>query len=96
LTITKDFFNKNNPIRYWRCEVIYSFENLISSSSLNFLINQSPSNGLCQINPPKGTITTLFNISCSNWVDEHSIKDYSLFCMIINKIYLFYEFSIEI
>ncbi|CAF1116536.1 unnamed protein product [Adineta ricciae] len=80
LTITNDVFSKNQPFEYWKYEVVYSFDNAISSSSCNFRINQPPTHGWCEITRLNGTITTLFNISCSNWTDEHTIKDYSLFC----------------
>ena len=100
LTITKDFFKKNNPIKYWRFKVIYSFETTTSSSSLNFVINQPPSNGSCSINPSNGTTSTLFNISCLNWFDEDGIKDYTvygklLFSYMINNHFFFLLSSLD-
>ena len=68
-------------IVYWRFEVVYSFSSELSSSALNFIINQPPQNGSCSISPLNGTTTTLFNISCPNWFDADEIKDYSLFGM---------------
>jgi hypothetical protein len=72
-------FLENPLVLYWRFEVVYSFISQISSSALNFVINQPPINGSCSINPLNGTINTLFTITCSNWVDNDGIKDYSLY-----------------
>jgi hypothetical protein len=80
LTSTKELFIENNQTKYWRFEVVYTFENTESSSSIHFILNDSPSNGSCLIDPLNGTITTLFTISCSNWFDKDQIKDYSIFC----------------
>jgi len=79
----KNLFADNEDKIYWKFEVIYSFENETSLGALNFLINSPPLNGSCQINPLNGTIQTLFTILCSNWFDQHFIKDYSLFCRLI-------------
>ena len=65
-------------MRYWRFEVVYSFVAESSSSALNFVINQPPSNGSCSISPLQGTINTLFTVSCPGWLDEDGIKDYAL------------------
>lgn len=62
--------------------MIYTFASEISSSALNFLINQSPANGSCTINPHNGTTTTLFSISCPDWFDQDGIKDYSIYSRI--------------
>ncbi|UJR12876.1 hypothetical protein I4U23_017050 [Adineta vaga] len=62
-----------------RFEVIYTFLNETSTSVLNFVTNQSPSNGSCSINPLNGTTTTAFNISCSNWFDSDGVRDYTLY-----------------
>lgn len=64
---------------YWRFEVQYTFPSEQAVSSINFKINQPPSNGICSINPRSGTINTLFTISCSNWFDDDGIKDYSVY-----------------
>jgi len=69
----------NLSIIYWKFEVIYKFQMGISSSSIYFKKNSVPSNRNCSINPPNGTISTLFNIVCSNWFEENEIKDYSVF-----------------
>jgi hypothetical protein len=78
LTVSNELFLKNRDIEYWQFEVIYKFEKEISSSSINFKINQPPSNGLCSIHPLNSTTTSLFSISCKNWYDENGIKDYSV------------------
>ncbi|UJR06961.1 hypothetical protein I4U23_011249 [Adineta vaga] len=79
LTCIKELFINYLQIKYWRFEVIYSWNEIISSSSINFLRNTCPSNGICTINPSNGTIYTLFTISCSNWYDKDKIKDYSIY-----------------
>ncbi len=74
----------NNPeISFWRFEVVYQFLSHTSTSALNFIINPSPDNGSCSINPLNGTTTTLFNVSCPNWFDADDIEDYSLYGMFI-------------
>ncbi|CAF1261744.1 unnamed protein product [Adineta steineri] len=78
-TAMKTLFIDNPQITYWRFEVVYSFSSTISTSALNFFINQPPVNGSCFINPLNGTTSTLFNISCPNWFDEDDIKDYSFY-----------------
>ena len=57
---------------------MFSFVTEISSSALNFVINQPPSNGSCSISPLQGTTSTLFSISCPGWFDEDGIKDYAV------------------
>ena len=79
-TVTKDLFLLNPLITRWRFEVIYSFSSpLLSSSSLDFLINSPPRNGSCSISPSNGSALTLFTVSCLDWFDEDGIQDYSLF-----------------
>ena len=84
-TATNQLFTENPTINYWRFEVVYTFVSENSSSALNFVINQSPENGSCSINPLNGTSMTLFTISCSNWSDADGIKDYSLYSIQISK-----------
>jgi len=64
---------------HWKFEVIYQFEEMNSSSALNFEINPPPSNGSCEINPRNGSTNTLFNVTCSHWKIKENIKEYSLF-----------------
>ncbi|CAF1341570.1 unnamed protein product [Adineta ricciae] len=78
-TVAKEIFFANSQIIYWRFEVIYSSLNGTGVSALNFLLNAPPRNGSCSINPLNGTTMTLFTITCSNWLDENNINDYSLF-----------------
>ena len=80
-TATTTLFLNNPEATHWRFEVGYTSENETSFSSLNFIINQSPYNGTCEVNPSNGTPNTIFTISCPNWFDEDIIKDYSLYCM---------------
>ena len=78
-TASNRLFLANSQISLWRFEVVYSFPSETSSSALNFVINQPPSNGSCSISPSNGTTTTLFRVSCPGWFDQDEIKDYSLF-----------------
>ncbi|CAF1417136.1 unnamed protein product [Adineta steineri] len=78
-TATDLLFLNNLQISLWRFEVVYTFQSAISTSALNFIINQPPANGSCSINPLDGTMTTLFNITCPNWYDVDGIQDYSLY-----------------
>ncbi|CAF1124640.1 unnamed protein product [Adineta steineri] len=78
-TATDLLFLNNLQISLWRFEVVYTFLSAISTSALNFIINQPPANGSCSINPFDGTITTLFTIECPNWYDVDGIQDYSLY-----------------
>ena len=78
-TVTKEFFLVNPQIIYWKFEVIYSSLNGTGASALNFLVNAPPRNGSCSINPLNGTTMTLFTITCSNWLGENNINDYSLY-----------------
>ena len=70
----------NSQIQLWKFEVVYTFPDAISSSALNFIINQPPTNGSCSIDPLNGTTNTLFTISCPNWFDVNEVEDYSLYC----------------
>ncbi|CAF1004007.1 unnamed protein product [Adineta steineri] len=78
-TATDLLFLNNLQISLWRFEVVYTFLSAISTSALNFIINQPPVNGSCSINPLGGTITTLFTIECPDWYDVDGIQDYSLY-----------------
>ncbi|UJR14316.1 hypothetical protein I4U23_001310 [Adineta vaga] len=78
-TTINTLFLKNPHIIYWRFEVIYAFHHETSMSALNFIINQPPQNGSCSITPLNGTISTLFTINCSLWLDDDQIKDYAVY-----------------
>lgn len=85
-TALNKLFLDNRYVSYWKFEVIYTFQSEVSSSALNFVINQPPENGSCSIDPLNGTTTTVFKINCSDWVDDDGIQDYSLHCK--NKEYI--------
>ncbi len=72
----------NSGMNLWKFEVVYSFVSEISTSALNFIINQPPCNGSCSIQPQNGTTSTLFTIFCPNWYDADGIKDYSLYSIL--------------
>ena len=78
-TTTNQLFLANPTIAYWRFEVVYSLGSGSSSSALNFVINQPPSNGSCSISPQIGTTSTLFTVTCVNWQDADGVKDYSIY-----------------
>ncbi|CAF4144587.1 unnamed protein product, partial [Adineta steineri] len=78
-TATNQLFLSNPQINLWQFEVVYSFLQETSSSSLNIVLTKSPSNGSCSINPLNGTTNSLFDILCSNWFDDNDIKDYSVY-----------------
>jgi hypothetical protein len=78
-TASNQLFIAKPQINLWRFEVIYTFLSESSSSAMNLILNQPPSNGSCSINPLNGTTSTLFDISCSDWFDEEGIKDYSFY-----------------
>ncbi|UJR06735.1 hypothetical protein I4U23_011024 [Adineta vaga] len=78
-TSTNQLFLTYSQWTFWRFEVVYTFTSGISSSSLDFLINQPPSNGSCSIDPLNGMTTTLFDLTCSDWFDSDGIKDYLLY-----------------
>ena len=63
-TATNELFLQDESIEFWRFEVVYTFTSKTSSSALNFQINQPPTDGNCSIDPPEGTTSTLFAISC--------------------------------
>ncbi|CAF4198666.1 unnamed protein product, partial [Adineta steineri] len=78
-TATNQLFLSNPQINLWQFEVVYSFLQETSSSSLNIVLTKSPSNGSCLINPLNGTTNSLFDVLCSNWFDDNDIKDYSVY-----------------
>jgi hypothetical protein len=69
----------NRNIIYWRFEALYTFDLEISSSAINFQINQPPEGDSCTISPLQGTTSTIFNIYCSNWHDTDRIQEYSAY-----------------
>ncbi|CAF1500386.1 unnamed protein product, partial [Adineta steineri] len=78
-TSTNQLFLNNPQISLWQFEVVYTFISDVSSNTMNFMINQPPTNGSCSIDPSNGTITTLFTVTCFNWFDTNGIKDYTLY-----------------
>jgi hypothetical protein len=78
-TAINELFLTNKEIIYWRFEVVYTFPSETSTSALDFIINQPPRNGSCDINPQSGTTTTLFRVKCLHWYDNDDIRDYSLY-----------------
>ena len=46
---------------------------------MSFVINQAPRNGTCSITPLNGTTSTVFTVSCPNWVDSDGIQDYTIY-----------------
>ncbi|CAF4995112.1 unnamed protein product, partial [Rotaria socialis] len=79
LTVSKDIFEQNPAVQFWRFKVLYSFSSTTAFSVLSFKVNQKPRNGSCTIDPLNGTAETLFTVVCSHWFDEDDIKYYSLY-----------------
>lgn len=84
ITVAEKLFLNYPNISYWRFEVVYNFEQHSSWSATDFILNSPPANGSCSISPLNGTTMTLFTITCLNWIDVDSIKDYSLFGRSLN------------
>ncbi|CAF1138200.1 unnamed protein product [Rotaria magnacalcarata] len=78
-TASNQLFLQNRGIFFWRLEVVYTFNEVNSSSALDFEINQEPTPGDCSIHPPSGTTSTMFKILCSDWEDKDGIKDFSFY-----------------
>ena len=76
LTVGKDFFTNHTTVLLWKFQVVYRSSSGNSSKELTVLVNQPPFNGSCSIAPRNGTTTTLFNISCKDWLDAEGIQDY--------------------
>ncbi|CAF1385787.1 unnamed protein product [Adineta ricciae] len=83
---TKDLLIMSDILtsQYWRFEVLYQFESETIRSTCDVELNDGPRNGFCLIDPPNGTILTLFTINCSNWFDSDGIKDFLIYGLIVN------------
>jgi hypothetical protein len=77
---------------YWK--FVYNVTDLTSEAnkiqnSLNFIMNQPPSSGVCDIDQTNGIgMVTKFTINCSNWQDIDGISKYALFsniCLYFNQ-----------
>ncbi|CAF4464255.1 unnamed protein product [Rotaria socialis] len=78
-TASNALFLQNSNITFWHFEVVYTFNDVNSSSALDFEINQPPRPGDCSIDPSNGTTSTMFKISCWGWNDTDKIKDFSFY-----------------
>ena len=81
LTITRQFFESSPLVQSWRFRVIFSFFAEAKPLFTEFFVemNDSPRNGSCSIFPATGDPFTEFSITCRDWFDNDSIKDYFLF-----------------
>ena len=79
-TTTNQLFLSNTQT-YWRFEVVYQFTSGASSNAIDFMINESPYDGSCSINPTGGTTSTVFTITCFDWIDNNGVKDYTVYGM---------------
>ena len=80
LTIIKNVFLQNNQTKYWRFELIYSFEDKKHiKKTFDIEINEPPRNGQCSFDHLNGSSTDLFIVTCSKWDDEDGIKDYTIY-----------------
>ncbi len=85
LVILKDLFRDFPVQHFWKVEsniqlTTFAGDTLTASSSIVFYVNFAPLNGMCSISPWVGTTSTLFTISCPNWIDnEGDIVSYSYY-----------------
>lgn len=95
------FFSQNPTVQKWKIEFTTfgatksGFAS--SSSSIIIYVNQLPTSGTCTVDLQHGySISTNFNISCSDWMDlDGSIKRYEFFGKNLYFIYFFKEFYRE-
>lgn len=52
--------------------------------AVRFVINSAPQNGTCSIDQNNGTTSTVFRLTCSNWIDTDGIKDYTFYGIFIS------------
>jgi len=85
--VTSQLFLNNPTIQYWKFESSYTVTSIngvaTGVGAVRFTINSPPQNGTCTIDQTNGTTMTLFQITCSNWVDSDGIQDYSFYGMYI-------------
>lgn len=86
-TASNLLFRQNPEVKFWRFQVVYTFDKTNSSSALNFEINQPPEPGECSISPLNGTTSTEFSITCVDWHDNDTIKDYSFYGMLTSYVH---------
>ena len=83
LTVSNSLFLNNRTIVYWKFQSTYvvtmSKGVATGASAIQFVINSPPSNGTCTIDKNNGTTTTLFQVTCANWVDSDGINDYAFY-----------------
>jgi hypothetical protein len=77
LTIKEELFEDFPFQTIWKVElnVYVPSKNTSGSTSILFLVNFPPKNGLCDISPKDGTTDTLFSIYCRNWIDADGYLD---------------------
>jgi len=97
LVILKDLFRDFPSQVYWRVTLnfevtTFTGQILTASSSIIFYVNFSPCNGICNISPIIGTTSTLFTISCTNWIDKDGeIVSYSYYGKILEMKNIFFD-----
>jgi hypothetical protein len=86
MLLTRDLFVNNPGQFYWK--VVFTAKAQTSSngiasgqSGVVLKLNQLPTNGNCSVWPNSGSvITTKFNMSCNNWLDnDGKIVSYAFF-----------------
>ncbi len=87
LTAISQLFSSNPTIQYWKFEASYTVTttNGVATGvgAVQFTVNSPPANGTCTTDQTNGTTTTLFQLTCSNWIDSDGIQDYSFYGMSI-------------
>lgn len=77
ITVKKDLFQDFSSQKIWKIElnVFFPIQNISGSASIFFMVNFPPKDGSCGINPKNGSTSTLFTISCLNWIDSDGNVD---------------------
>ena len=77
LTIKEELFQIYFTQTIWKVElsIFVPSKNVSGSSSVLFLVNFPPRDGLCDVNPKNGTTETIFTIFCWNWIDTDGSLD---------------------
>jgi hypothetical protein len=93
LTIKYELFQNLSSQTIWKVElnVYVPTKNTSGSTSILFIVNFPPRNGLCDINPKNGTTNTLYSISCWNWIDPDGNVDSYAYCGIYFLKFFFYK-----
>ena len=89
LTAVSDLFLNNLWIQYWKFEASYTVTTnygiATGTGAIRFSINSPPNNGTCSIDQTNGTTMTLFQLTCSNWIDSDGVEDYLFYSKCLER-----------